>query len=265
MHEPLARKDNEEAGTPTGSSLPTQSGNRASLVFQQLHASIALPNSPSHRNSGLGPWALRRSITEGAAYSHRNSVALPSASLTFDQQWWGEPEQYFARPYSPAWSSTSQYVRAAQLPADTHEEPTAGKPVLAAVAAEEVHPPDPPDEHTVLLGGIPGAADCQSSRWRDLRASVAKRGASAKAFAGQLFPTLSSQQTSVLKAVLAYAIAALFPFVPVLRDWLGDPDYMAPHLVTNATIWFHAAKTRSGLAEGGLVGVIWVCVTSCVT
>ncbi|KAJ2584551.1 hypothetical protein GGH95_000307 [Coemansia sp. RSA 1836] len=85
-------------------------------------------------------------------------------------------------------------------------------------------------------------------------------------YAGQwLFPTLSAQQTSVFKAVLAYAIAALFPFVPVLRDWLGDPDYISPHLVTNATIWFHAAKTQSGLAEGGLVGVIWVCVTSCVT
>ncbi|KAJ2908157.1 hypothetical protein GGI21_003167, partial [Coemansia aciculifera] len=76
---------------------------------------------------------------------------------------------------------------------------------------------------------------------------------------------MSAEQTSVLKAVLAYAIAALFPFVPALRDWLGDPDYMTPHLVTNATIWFHAAKTRSGLVEGGLVGVIWVCATSCVT
>ncbi|KAJ2860750.1 hypothetical protein GGH94_005328 [Coemansia aciculifera] len=267
MPKPLARKGNDEADIPTGSSLPTQSngGNRASLVFQQLHASIALPNSPSHRNSGLGPWALRRSITEGTAHSHRNSAALPSASLTFDQQWWGEPEQYFARPCSPAWSSTSPYIRSAQLPTDTHEASTASKPVLVAQAAEELHPPDPPDEHTVLLGSIPGAADCQSSRWRDLRANVAKRGASAKAFAGELLPTLSSQQTSVLKAVLAYAIAALFPFVPVLRDWLGDPDYMSPHLVTNATIWFHAAKTRSGLAEGGLVGVIWVCVTSCVT
>ncbi|KAJ2740813.1 hypothetical protein GGI20_005601 [Coemansia sp. BCRC 34301] len=80
-----------------------------------------------------------------------------------------------------------------------------------------------------------------------------------------MFPTDPVQQVSVFKAVLAYAIAALFPFVPVLRDWLGDPDYMTPHLVTNATIWLHAAKTRSGLAEGGLVGVIWVCVTSCVT
>ncbi|KAJ2454242.1 hypothetical protein GGF42_003649, partial [Coemansia sp. RSA 2424] len=125
-------------------------------------------------------------------------------------------------------------------------------------------PPDPPDERSALLqvmgggGGMPPrSTDVQGcSRWR---------GAASK-YAGQwLFPTLSAQQTSVFKAVLAYAIAALFPFVPVLRDWLGDPDYISPHLVTNATIWFHAAKTRSGLAEGGLVGVIWVCVTSCVT
>ncbi|KAJ2864144.1 hypothetical protein GGI22_001794 [Coemansia erecta] len=81
---------------------------------------------------------------------------------------------------------------------------------------------------------------------------------------GWLVPLEASQQTSVFKAVLAYAIAALFPFIPFLRDWLGDPDYMAPHLVTNATIWLHAARTRSALAEGGLVSFIWVCVTSCV-
>ncbi|KAJ2558275.1 hypothetical protein EV175_000865 [Coemansia sp. RSA 1933] len=81
---------------------------------------------------------------------------------------------------------------------------------------------------------------------------------------GLVVPLEASQQTSVFKAVLAYAIAALFPFVPFLRDWLGDPDYMAPHLVTNATIWLHAARTRSALAEGGLISVVWVCVTSCV-
>ncbi|KAJ2485254.1 hypothetical protein IWW37_005992 [Coemansia sp. RSA 2050] len=265
MRKPAIRSDNDEADAPTGSSRPTQQvelgGNRASLVFQQLHASIALPNSPSRRNLGAGPWALRRSVTEGATNSHRNSAGLLSTSLTFDQQWWGEPEQYFAQPGSPAWSYTSPYVRAAQLPSDTHESPSTGKPVLGAEVTDEAHPPDLPDERSVLLS----TADCQSSRWRDLRAGIAKHGMSAKALLSRLFPTLSPQQTSVLKAVLAYAIAALFPFVPVLRDWLGDPDYMSPHLVTNATIWFHAAKTRSGLAEGGLVGVIWVCVTSCVT
>ncbi|KAJ1667612.1 hypothetical protein IW140_002192 [Coemansia sp. RSA 1813] len=85
-----------------------------------------------------------------------------------------------------------------------------------------------------------------------------------KTIIGWLVPLEESQQTSVFKAVLAYAIAALFPFIPFLRDWLGDPDYMSPHLVTNATIWLHAARTRSALAEGGLVSVIWVCVTSCV-
>ncbi|KAJ2822946.1 hypothetical protein GGI24_003802, partial [Coemansia furcata] len=266
MHKPATRRDNQAVAPTTGSSLPAQRdgpGNRASLVFQQLHASIALPNSPSHRNSGVGPWALRRSITDGAVHSRRNSAAPHSASLAFDQQWWGEPEQYVARgAYSPSWSSTSPHIRSAQLHATRESSP--GKPIHGA-EAEALHPPDAPDERTALVDVIPGAADCQASRWRDLRASVARRSASAKAFAGQLLPTLSSQQTSVLKAVLAYAIAALFPFVPVLRDWLGDPDYMSPHLVTNATIWFHAAKTRSGLAEGGLVGVIWVCATSCVT
>ncbi|KAJ1803228.1 hypothetical protein LPJ75_005939, partial [Coemansia sp. RSA 2598] len=69
----------------------------------------------------------------------------------------------------------------------------------------------------------------------------------------------------VVKAVAGYSLAALFPFIPFLRDWLGDPEYMAPHLVTNAAIWFHAAKTRSGLMECLLVGVLWVCITSGMT
>ncbi|KAJ2857434.1 hypothetical protein J3B02_000997 [Coemansia erecta] len=69
----------------------------------------------------------------------------------------------------------------------------------------------------------------------------------------------------VVKAVVGYSLAALFPFVPYLREWLGDPEYMAPHLVTNAAIWFHAAKTRSALVECLLVGVLWVTVTSGVT
>ncbi|KAJ1947160.1 hypothetical protein EC988_005445, partial [Linderina pennispora] len=81
---------------------------------------------------------------------------------------------------------------------------------------------------------------------------------------GSTMSGLTPEQVNVAKAVLAYSLAALVPFVPFLRDWLGDPDYMSPHLVTNATIWYHAAKTRSGLTEGGLVGIIWVFVTSCV-
>ncbi|KAJ2357318.1 hypothetical protein GGF43_001535 [Coemansia sp. RSA 2618] len=79
---------------------------------------------------------------------------------------------------------------------------------------------------------------------------------------GYVVPLQENEQTAVFKAVLAYAVAGLFPFIGVLRDWLGDPEYMSPHLVTNATIWYHAAKSRSGLAEGGLVGALWVCATS---
>ncbi|KAJ2778298.1 hypothetical protein GGI15_004210 [Coemansia interrupta] len=97
-------------------------------------------------------------------------------------------------------------------------------------------------ESTALLGSIGRAGGDRVHKWR-----------------------LSSEQTAVAKAVVAYAVAALFTFVPQLREWLGDPEYMAPHLVTNAAIWFHAGKTRSGLVEGGALGVVWVCVTSVVT
>ncbi|KAJ2782420.1 hypothetical protein H4R18_002290 [Coemansia javaensis] len=94
-----------------------------------------------------------------------------------------------------------------------------------------------------------------SRKWR-------RRAAAAAAWA---VPATAEQRAAVGKAVAAYAAAALFAFVPGLRELLGDPEYMAPHLVTNATIWFHAAKTRSGLIEDGLVGALWAGVTSAVT
>ncbi|KAJ2848621.1 hypothetical protein IWW36_003186 [Coemansia brasiliensis] len=81
----------------------------------------------------------------------------------------------------------------------------------------------------------------------------------------KLMPLTRKEQTAVFKAVLAYAIAGLFPFVPMLRDWLGDPEFISPHLVTNATIWYHAAKSRSGLVEGGIVACVWLLVTSMMT
>ncbi|KAJ1675875.1 hypothetical protein EV182_000407 [Spiromyces aspiralis] len=76
---------------------------------------------------------------------------------------------------------------------------------------------------------------------------------------------LTEPQIKVLKATIAYGVASLFAFVPFLRSWLGDPSFMSPHLVVNATIWFHAAKTRSGLTEGAVVGLIWLVTAVCVS
>ncbi|KAJ2789202.1 hypothetical protein H4R21_006803, partial [Coemansia helicoidea] len=138
---------------------------------------------------------------------------------------------------------------------------TAG-PVASAASPRAPAPPvlrEGSSETARLLGP---AADSTRQTPRHV---VDRWAAAGRTVAGWVLPATDAQRVAVFKAVLAYAAAALFAFVPALRDLLGDPDYMSPHLVANATIWYHAAKTRSGLAEGGLVGAVWVCVTSAVT
>ncbi|KAJ2322094.1 hypothetical protein H4S02_000387 [Coemansia sp. RSA 2611] len=165
-------------------------GARASVMFQQLHESVA-----NRQSVATAPWGLRRSMTTIPAHS---------------EHWWTQPAEEHS--------------------ADESDDETA--PLLA-------HPHPKP----------------QQEPWK----------ATAYRLLGYVVPLKPAEQTAVFKAVLAYAVAGLFPFVGGLRDWLGDPEYMSPHLVTNATIWYHAAKTRSGLAEGGLVGAVWVSVTSLMT
>ncbi|KAJ2703471.1 hypothetical protein H4R19_005310, partial [Coemansia spiralis] len=132
-----------------------------------------------------------------------------------------------------------------------------------SVHSAQLQPHDSSDSETARLLGPTG--DAPGSERRTLREVVRDWAAAGRRVGGWVLPTTDVQRVAVFKAVLAYAAAALFAFVPALRDFLGDPEHMSPHLVTNATIWYHAAKTRSGLAEGGLVGAVWVCVTSAVT
>ncbi|KAJ1734094.1 hypothetical protein LPJ61_001251 [Coemansia biformis] len=122
------------------------------------------------------------------------------------------------------------------------------------------------DSETARLLDPGGEAACGgTSEQRTPGQAVRRWAAAGRRIGGWVVPTTDVQRVAVFKAVLAYALAALFAFVPALRDFLGDPEYMTPHLVANATIWYHAAKTRSGLAEGGLIGAVWVCTTSAVT
>ncbi|KAJ1740552.1 hypothetical protein LPJ79_003948 [Coemansia sp. RSA 1821] len=114
-----------------------------------------------------------------------------------------------------------------------------------------------PSETTLLLD--------QGTQGSNGKARVAKLKGRALWLVQELLPLKRKEQTAVFKAVLAYAIAGLFPFVPMLRDWLGDPEFISPHLVTNATIWYYAAKSRSQLVEGGIVACLWLLVTSMMT
>ncbi|KAJ1782358.1 hypothetical protein LPJ67_005124, partial [Coemansia sp. RSA 1938] len=166
-------------------------GSRASLIFQQLHESVA------SRQSVGAALSMRRSMTTGQ----------------MREQWWS---------------------------------PTVNEHIDIGESESELAP--------LLAQSQPG----QKTRWQECNSTGWK-------WLGYVVPLNKTEQTAVFKAVLAYAVAGLFPFVGALRDWLGDPEYMSPHLVTNATIWYHAAKSRSGLAEGGLVGALWVSATSLAT
>ncbi|KAJ2607657.1 hypothetical protein H4S08_004747 [Coemansia sp. RSA 1365] len=229
-------------------------GNRASLVFQQLHELAGAANSPWKRNStavSSRERELRRSVTTGQMLAHSiegpyspvassplsQALPLTGGMSGSDNQWW--------MPGAVSYSRTTTQ----------HQQHS-----LAGTGRSAENQQDD-DEATETAGLLP-ASDRPSST----KHAIAKRGIAAGALLySKILPTSSEEWHGVQKAVLAYALAALFAFIPLLREWLGDPDYMSPHLVTNATIWFHAAKTRSGLAEGGLVGVIWVCMTSLVT
>ncbi|KAJ2005880.1 hypothetical protein GGI04_002068 [Coemansia thaxteri] len=194
--------------------------NRASVVFQHLHASIASTYSQGQRSSvghrsslATGPWLLRRSVTEGAA----GGTAFERQQSQPQPPWWDEGED------------------------EGEDEDEDGSKRRAA--ADELTP--------LVEGGGAAAGTSWRSSWRSM--------------AGRVVPLRRAEQIGVFKAVLAYGVAALFAFVPALREWLGDPEYMAPHLVTNAAIWCHAAQPRSSLAEGALVGALWVCAASAAT
>ncbi|KAJ1993918.1 hypothetical protein GGI25_001877 [Coemansia spiralis] len=225
--------DSNELNSPKS---PLSPGNRASLVFQQLHASI----SSSRSSHGQHPWALRRSITIDPA-EYRTSRIV-------DRQSWHQ--NMAGTPLTPKLAPTG-------LP--SRQQPVFGWRGPVSQSVEEVTP---------LLQERISSEQPAVQHERSFSSSRKVEDAVSKLkdrVVGYLLPVDEQQRIDVFKAVLAYALAALFPFVPVLRDWLGDPDYMAPHLVTNATIWFHAAKARSGLVEGGLVGLVWVLVSSCVS
>ncbi|KAJ2076451.1 hypothetical protein H4R24_005687 [Coemansia sp. RSA 988] len=257
MHSPNDKQEDEEAEneqqpvTPMMRASTSIGGNRASIVFQHLHESAGATNSPWKRTSTAvsgGGRELRRSVTTGQmlgqAIDGLNSPVVSSPlSQAFpltggmagsDNQWWVPG----AAPYGGARTGSRNIGQQPSTENQQDDGETAETARLLPTSDEPL-PAKRSTTRRVLAAGA----------W----------------LYSKVLPTNSEEWRGVQKAVLAYAVAALFAFIPFLRDWLGDPDYMSPHLVTNATIWFHAAKTRSGLAEGGLVGVIWVCMTSLVT
>ncbi|KAJ2704207.1 hypothetical protein FB645_003441 [Coemansia sp. IMI 203386] len=201
------------------SSASSSSNNRASLIFQHLHATVPAASAAVPRMH------VRHSVTEGGGGARGQQQGMTDT--------WGRRLLWLDMASAPATATTPRgWAWERSLTSYTN------RTSATSVA----------DETSRLLGGAGQAP------------------ASEPVLAGSKWRWLSEfEYMDVAKAVVGYSLAALFPFIPYLRDWLGDPEYMSPHLVTNAAIWFHAAKTRSALVECLLVGVLWVCVTSGMT
>ncbi|KAJ1882593.1 hypothetical protein LPJ57_000801, partial [Coemansia sp. RSA 486] len=201
------------------SSASSSSNNRASLIFQHLHATVPAASAAVPRMH------VRHSVTEGGGGARGQQQGTADT--------WGRRLLWLDMASAPATATTPRgWAWERSLTSYTN------RTSATSVA----------DETSRLLGGAGQAP------------------ASEPVLAGSKWRWLSEfEHMDVAKAVVGYSLAALFPFIPYLRDWLGDPEYMSPHLVTNAAIWFHAAKTRSALVECLLVGVLWVCVTSGMT
>ncbi|KDE08074.1 hypothetical protein MVLG_01774 [Microbotryum lychnidis-dioicae p1A1 Lamole] len=100
-------------------------------------------------------------------------------------------------------------------------------------------------------------------RWRRSRSPVHSSSSSSttsehhgtfiKRDYSKLLP-LSTLQKNIIKCVLAYFIAELFTFVPILTEWLGSPwDVDGPvrnaHVVATVAVYFYPARTIGSMFE----------------
>ncbi|KAI9497668.1 Fusaric acid resistance protein-like-domain-containing protein [Zychaea mexicana] len=67
---------------------------------------------------------------------------------------------------------------------------------------------------------------------------------------------LSHKQKMVLKCSFAYALGALFTFVPVLNRWIGGTS-VSSHVVCTVTVFFNPAKTLGGMVEAAGFGLLY--------
>ncbi|KAI8142257.1 Fusaric acid resistance protein-like-domain-containing protein [Fennellomyces sp. T-0311] len=67
---------------------------------------------------------------------------------------------------------------------------------------------------------------------------------------------LTLKQKQVLKCSFAYAIGALFTFVPYLNKWVGATS-VSSHIVCTVTVFFNPAKTMGGMVEAAGFGLLY--------
>ncbi|KAF1737790.1 uncharacterized protein CRV24_003417 [Beauveria bassiana] len=60
----------------------------------------------------------------------------------------------------------------------------------------------------------------------------------------------------VLKCTIAYTLASMATFVPILSDFLGKPN--GKHVVATITVYFHAARSTGSMIEAILIAIVAV-------
>ncbi|CAI2170058.1 83_t:CDS:2 [Funneliformis geosporum] len=118
-------------------------------------------------------------------------------------------------------------------------------------------------EHTPLLHGY-NVSDSEESNYD--KNQHHKNDKSLKAKVGRVKDwfhenTFTPNQKNIIKCALAYFIASLFTFVPILNEWAGLRKSQNSHLVATVAVFYNPAKTVGGIYEavifalmGGLYG-----------
>ncbi|KJA19958.1 hypothetical protein HYPSUDRAFT_1093990 [Hypholoma sublateritium FD-334 SS-4] len=137
------------------------------------------------------------------------------------------------------------------LPSRVSREPSPGRP-----QGDQESPGGYDSEDSISVEEIPPPAVAQKS-W----------------FSRQIYPHLTSPTfRNILKCSIAYFIAALFTFSPLLSQFISDLDTSGPsasgHMVATIAVYFNPAKTAGAMIEADLFclfGVVYawaVCLVS---
>ncbi|KAJ1968952.1 hypothetical protein IWQ62_000931 [Dispira parvispora] len=158
----------------------------------------------------------------------------------------GEDREEQSRPVSPLLSTLADPNHATVLTDHSHgantgmasrEQPTTGGSLLTHTATRPIPPTldhrSPRQTMFQFIGGV---------------------GSQLSTFFATYFPWPGTavSRRNVLKAALAFTLASLFSFHPMLHQLVGE----SPHLVANAILFFNPVRSRGAFIEAGSMGVL---------
>ncbi|CAG8441266.1 7037_t:CDS:2 [Funneliformis mosseae] len=68
--------------------------------------------------------------------------------------------------------------------------------------------------------------------------------------------TFTPNQKNIIKCALAYFIASLFTFIPILNEWSGLVESKDSHLIASVAVFYNPAKTVGGIYEAVIFALI---------